>query len=397
LVIQPADQPDTDSDILRKRNRELSILNSIADALNRSVNLNQTLTAALGQVADLLDLRTGWIWLLDEENGESYLAAFINLPPGLISNPHLMEGSCYCLDTYRAGDLDGAANVNVVTCSRLRNLVDGTDGLRYHASIPLYAHGKQLGVLNVASPDWRLLNSDDLRLLYTVGDLLSIAIERGRLYSRSVELGAIEERNRLAREIHDTLAQGLTAIALQLETADALLGSSGNFEPVKQAIKQALSLVRTNLNEARRSVHDLRVAPLENRDLTQALADLATEFVSNHGLKVDFKSTGDAHPLTTNIEIGIFRIAQEALTNVAQHALADRVQIELTKTSESVTLSIVDNGRGFESHRIPPGRFGLIGMNERARLLGGSLKIKSSIGEGTRLDVSVPLKAQVEG
>ena len=153
---------------------------------------------ALAQAAELLGLRTGWVWLLREESGDSYLAASQNLPPALAKSPHRMEGTCYCLDTYRAGDLNGAANVNVVTCSRLKWLVDGTDGLRYHASIPLYAHGKKLGVMNVASPDWRELSPDDLRLLYTVGDLLSIAIERARLFDRSVQLGAAEERNRLA-------------------------------------------------------------------------------------------------------------------------------------------------------------------------------------------------------
>src|SRR4029079_12064962 len=101
------------------------------------------------------------------------------------------------------GDLAGAANVNVITCSRLSGLVDGTDGLRYHASIPLYAHGKPLGVLNVASTDWRELSEADLRLLYTVGDLLSIAVERARLFARSVQVGALEERKRPDRDIQE--------------------------------------------------------------------------------------------------------------------------------------------------------------------------------------------------
>ena len=148
-----------------------------------------------------------------------------------------MEGTCYCLDTFRQGDLAGAANVNVVTCSRLKNLIDGTDGLRYHASIPLVAHGRQLGVLNVASPSWREISPDELRLLYTVGDLLSIAIERARLFARSVELGAVQERNRLAREIHDTLAQGLTAITLQLEAADLLLEDAAQPGPTSAAAR----------------------------------------------------------------------------------------------------------------------------------------------------------------
>ena len=106
------------------------------------------------QVTTLLDLQTSWVWLLYEATGESYLAPSQNLPPGLADQPERMEGDCYCLDTYRRGDLEGVANVNVVQCSRLTALVDGTDGLRYHASIPLYASGdKRLRVLNVASGD----------------------------------------------------------------------------------------------------------------------------------------------------------------------------------------------------------------------------------------------------
>ena len=196
---------------LERRNHELSVLNAIARELNRSINLNDTLRFTLAQVAELLGLSTGWIWLLNEQTSEPYLAAYQNLPPALSDNPRRMDGTdyCYCLDTYRNGDLEGAANVNVLTCSRLKGLVDGTDGLRYHASIPLYAQEKKLGVMNVASPGWRSLSRDDLQLLYTVGDLLAIAVERARLFSRSERFGAVEERNRLARDIHDTIAQGL--------------------------------------------------------------------------------------------------------------------------------------------------------------------------------------------
>ena len=225
---------------LRQRNRELSILNAIAEALNREVNLTQALRTTLTQVAELLGLDTGWVWLLSDDADDPYLAAAQNLPSGLVKNPHLMEGSCYCLRTYREGDLKGAANVNVVTCSRLQELVDGTDGLRYHASIPLYApNNKRLGVLNVASTDWRELSGDDLRLLHTVGDLLSIAVERARLFEDSAKLGALEERNRLAREIHDTIAQGLAAVALQLESAEALMDTGTDPAQVRRSVRQA--------------------------------------------------------------------------------------------------------------------------------------------------------------
>src|ERR671916_1317259 len=260
---------------LRRPNHELSVLNAIARELNRSVNLGEALEFTLAQVAELLGLRRGWIWLMNEDSSEPYLAAAQTLPPALADDPRRMNGSgyCYCLDTYKKGDLEGAANVNVLTCSRLDGLVDGTGGLRYHASIPLYAGDKKLGVMNVASPDWRSLSPEDLQLLYTIGDLLSIAVERARLFAQSTQLGAAQERNRLAREIHDTLAQGLTATALQLESADALLDAGGT-EKAHEPVRRALSLTRSNLEEARRSVLDLRAAPLEGRPLSGALRAL---------------------------------------------------------------------------------------------------------------------------
>lgn len=380
---------ESDTDKLRLRNRELTILNAIAQALNHSVDLDEALRTALAQVAELLDLQTGWIWLLHEETGESYLAAAQNLPPALANNPRRMEGRCYCLDTYEAGDLNGAANVNVVTCSRLWGLVDGTDGLRYHASIPLYAHEKQLGVLNVASADWRELSAEDLRLLYTVGDLLGIAIERARLFARSVQLGAAEERNRLAREIHDTLAQGLSAIALHLETADVLLETEADLERVGEVTRQALSLTRANLEEARRSVLDLRAAPLEGRGLAEALAALA-EKTTTENLTVRFEGVGGSRPLPLRVEVGLYRIAQEALTNVTRHADARRAILRLVTTPDRVRLTVEDDGRGFDPSQLPKGRYGLIGLNERAKLLGGSLGLESSPGAGTRVEVAIP-------
>lgn len=385
-------QLESDADLLRRRNQELSILNAIAEALNRSVELEQALHAALAQVAELLDLQTGWIWLLHEENGESYLAAAQNLPPGLAANPGLMEGSCYCLDTFRAGDLAGAANVNVVTCSRLKKLVDGTDGLRYHASIPLYAQEKKLGVLNVASPDWRQLTPGDLRLLHTIGDLLSIAIERAKLFARRAEFGALAERNRLAREIHDTLAQGLAGIALQLETAEALL-ESGMKDPerIRQAVRQALSLSRTNLDEARRSVLDLRAAPLEGRTLVTALAELADQVAEESNLRLSFKVSGASRPLPVRVEAGLYRLAQEALSNVVQHANTNQAWLELAVYHDQIKLVVADEGQGFDPRQIPADRYGLVGMNERARLLGGRLHLESSPGEGTRVEVIIPL------
>ena len=372
---------------LERRNAELSIINSMAQALNRSVDLEQTLRTILAQVAELLDLQTGWVWLLREDDGRSYLAAAQNLPPALAHHPHKMEGSCYCLDTYRDDDLAGAANVNVVTCSRLKNLVDGTDGLRYHASIPLYAHGKKLGVLNVASTDWRQLSPDDLQLLYTIGDMLGIAVERARLFERSAQVGAVEERNRLAREIHDTLAQGLTAVSLQLESADALLETEADPARIRRMVQQALALTRANLEEARRSVLDLRAAPLADRTLVEALVLLADA----SPVPVNFLVTGGNQPLPPRVETGLYRIAQEAINNACQHAQANEITVKLVATPQAVTLTVSDDGQGFDLDDVAQSRFGLVGLNERVKLLNGRFHIESTPGQGTKLEAELPL------
>jgi len=383
----------TETEELAQRNRELSILNQIAEALNRTVDLDGALRAALAQAADLFGLQTGWVWLLEEESEGHYLAAAQNLPPGLAKQPDLMEGSCYCLDTYRAGDLGGAANISVITCSRLKKLVDGTGGLRSHASIPLYAHGKKLGVLNLASSDWRELTREDLTLLSTLGDLLSIAIERAHLYARSAEYGAAEERSRLAREIHDTLAQGLAGITLQLETADALLDAGGDLEQVHSLVMNALALARSSLEEARRSVLDLRAAPLEGRTLPEALEVLASAFSQRGNLRVEYVQSGGRRSLPLRTEVGLYRMAQEALANAERHANAGRAILKLKLLPDRVYLSVRDDGQGFDPENVPPGRYGLVGLNERARMLGGSLRIESAPGSGTLIEVSLPIPA----
>lgn len=384
---------ESDTQKIERRNRELSILNTIAKALNQEADLTRALNAALTHVAELFDLKTSWIFLLDQE-GKTYLAAAQNLPPALADHPRRMLGECDCLWLFEEGELPAPENI---TCSRLENLVVGTAGLRQHATIPLTAHGKPLGVLNVASTDWGDLSDDDLQLLYLVSDLVGISIERARLFDNSVELGAVKERNRLAREIHDTLAQGLTAIALQLETADALLEGEASAPRAQQAVRQALELTRANLEEARRSVLDLRAAPLEGRTLAEALEVLVKEWASRRKkMKVNLDTADANRPLPVRVEVGLYRIAQEALTNIGRHAQAQNVTVQLMTMPDQAQMVIEDDGRGFDPNGVEDGHYGLIGMNERARLMSGSLELCSSPGGGTRLEVFAPLELKHE-
>jgi two-component system, NarL family, sensor kinase len=405
-----------------RRSQELSILNDVARALNASVDLPALLACALEKVAELLGLRTGWVLLFDEASGAPTLAAAQNLPPGLRQEPELMTGSCQCLDSFCTGELDGAANIGVVSCSRLRKLglaKGKTAGLRYHASVPLtvfegpppVAGGdaersrglKRLGMLNVAGPKWRQLDAGELNLLRTIGDMLGVAVERARLHARRLEAAQVEERNRLAREIHDTLAQDLSAVAYQIEAAEALLTQQAEPERIRRCLTAALDLTRKGLEEARRSVLDLRAAPLEGRSLPAALAALAEEVVSVEPARapaVAFEAEPSAVSLPPAVEVGLYRIAQEALQNALRHASAARVLLRLETSAEQARLTVQDDGRGFAfeggagaTTAARSGRFGLIGMRERARLLGGSFQVASSPGAGTRVTAEVPLAA----
>ncbi len=151
--------------------RDLALVNALAHRLSHPLDVERVLDSALETLAELLQLDTGWAWLWSESTATAHLAAKRNLPPGLVKHPELMEGDCYCLTTYAAGDLRGAANVNVVGCSRLARLVSDSRQLRCHASVPLYVDDRRLGILNVASADWRELTTDELNLLSTVGAL----------------------------------------------------------------------------------------------------------------------------------------------------------------------------------------------------------------------------------
>ena len=400
----PAEQQSEGS--LLRRNRDVAVLSAIAGHLNRKIDVHEALQEVLLQVTRLLGLRTGWVWLLNERD-EPYLAAAQSLPPYLGEHRERMTGSCLCLDTFLQGDLEGGKNINVLRCSRLKNAERDNDpsslGLRFHASIPIYAGETPIGVLNVASEDWRELEEEELQLLHIIGDQIGLAIQRARLSAEhtraAARLATIEERNRLAREIHDTLAQGLTAITLQLETADAL--AQARPDRAQEAIRRALALARSNLEETRRSMIDLRAAPLQDRSLPEALETLIKE-TKQEGIEVEGHCSlpHDYPILPQRVETALYRIAQEALSNAYRHAQPRHIALRLEIIDDELCLTVQDDGRGFSPDEViaaeqgtgsSASHFGLTGINERVKLLGGVLCIQSEPGAGTCLSACVPL------
>lgn len=381
---------------LQQRHRELAILNTITARLNQEMVLEKALDATLQQTVQLLELGSGWIWLFPPDNGLPYLAATFNLPPVFLKKPELLSGAtyCYCLETYQDEALEEAMNIHEITCTRLKDLTEGTSGLRYHASIPLQNKKNKLGIMNVASPTLQKLSDDKLRLLYTIGDLLSMAIQRAQLFENSRQLGISQERNRLAREIHDTLAQGLSAISLKLETLDAWLEKPGNREKARQEVQQLLQLTKNQLAEARRSVLDLRATPLQENNLPQALEKLLKKQGRSDAIDIFFEVIGLHQKLPLRTEMGLYRTAQEAILNSIKHAAPTKIALTIKYGTERIVLQIKDNGVGFDTSLPYPNTFGLIGINERVKLLGGEVNIQSTPGLGTQISVEIPLAYQ---
>jgi len=202
--------------------------------------------------------------------------------------------------------------------------------------------------------------------------------------------GILEERQRLAREIHDTLAQGFTSIVMHLEAAE---GSISDPQTTQMHIDQARSTARSSLEQARRVVRDLKPDSLEKYSLPEAIERAALHWGEETGIPVASKTTGNPFPLHPNIEVTLLRAAQEALHNVRKHAQATAVQLTLSYMDDIVILDIQDNGVGLgeAGSSLLSGGFGLQAMRERVEACGGDLTLESDPGEGTTVVITIPL------
>jgi signal transduction histidine kinase len=273
-------------------------------------------------------------------------------------------------------------------------------GIRSAVLLPLIASsGTQLGLLMVASRSTSRFSRIKLRTYLTIGTQVALVLENLRLVEQAQQAGVSQERQRLAHEIHDTLAQGFTSIVMHLEAAEGVLPSG--LGSVQQYLEQARSIARDSLAEARRLMWALRPESLERSSLPEALAELAERWSEEGGATATTTVTGTPRSLTPEIEVTLLRVAQEALTNCRKYAQASQVVITLSYMNNLVTLNVQDDGVGFDPAQLSStepgahstGGFGLMGMRERIEQLRGTLLVESAPGRGTTVMVAVPVAA----
>lgn len=381
-----------------QRSRDLVTMSAIAESLNRSLNVREALGRALRQLVSFMRVSSAWIFLRDGD--EFTVAVAENLPRELASNQmERLRGDCRCLQMLRDGELKQA--VNIVNCLRLEKA--GYTSPR-HVTVPLRTASDIVGVINLMLPRGRTLTSGELATLSAIGHQIGLAAERTRLYEEVREKEMLrgqlleklisaheDERRRIARELHDEAGQALTALILNLEVAEQ---SQTPLRP--EQLVRLRGIAEDTLAELRRMIYDLRPSILDDLGLAAAIRWYAKETIEPQGVQVTVNISGLMERLPSYIETAIFRIVQEALTNILKHADAAHASLDVTHRNGRVEMVIADDGRGFDLSGVSTrreGGMGLLGMRERAELLGGMLTIQSTLGAGTRLEVAIPVGA----
>ncbi|MEX2612591.1 MAG: GAF domain-containing sensor histidine kinase, partial [Gaiellaceae bacterium] len=260
--------------------------------------------------------------------------------------------------------------------------------------VPLLVRGRGIGVLiahdkSGPSPSF---TDDDLRLAETLAARAAVAVDLSERVSRDAVRRVVEaqesERRRLARELHDETGQALTSILLGLKP----LEQSAESEETRAAVSSVRELVVSTLQDVRRLAVELRPTVLDDFGLVAAIERLSDTFREQSGLQVDLEAQLGEERLPSEVETALYRVVQEALTNVVKHAGAARVSILLSRKDGSVVAVVEDDGSGFDPGAIREDALGLAGMRERIALVGGRLQIESSVGAGTTLVAEVSLR-----
>lgn len=266
-------------------------------------------------------------------------------------------------------------------------------------AVPIALAGQILGALVAQSRRPDAFDREDRFTLQTVAGQLAVALENGRLLAAERQLRDLaisEERNRMAREIHDTLAQGFMGILMQARAASQIAEGQ---EELQFHLDQIQALASQNLQEARRSVWNLRPQPLEGRTLGEALAEEVANAGQRAALDARFAQAGAPIPLPANVEITLLRAVQEALNNAIKYSSATELTVTLTYEPVAITLTVADNGKGFDPAALPAttpgsGGFGLQAMADRARTLGGTITLTTAPGQGTAIQLQIPIREE---
>jgi len=377
-----------------ERTRELESLYQADEMLYRSLQLEDVLQALVDVSSDVLGVQKSLVFVKDPERERLMVRAARGFQPSVLQQCVLApDEGLDGLALQSGGPVavsDLAADPRV--SPRVLEVLAPT-GIQAQLSVPISASGEAFAVFNVYSTARHEFTEEERRLMVALAQRAGLAIENARLYEAAMGKAALEERQRLARELHDSVSQALYGIVLNASAADEL------FEAAPQRARGLLSdvfrLAEAGLAEMRALIFELRPESLEQEGLVGALEKQAAAVEARHGLRVQLDAAREPELPVATKEV-LYRVAQEALHNVVKHARARNLELILEVGEREVGLVVADDGRGFDPRGEFPGHLGLRSMRERAAAVGGTLEISSAPGVGTRLSARVPLAVHGE-
>jgi len=380
---------------LGQRSQELRMLLTVSGSVASSLEMRPLLNAVFDALASMLDYSAIAVLTLNDARTTLTLAHMRGPDAQMLLELHRTQ--------YPVSDLgpawDRLCRDEPVVIPDVRTLhaesglrqFEGADSgvVRSLMWIPLVVRQQIIGILTIANATPDAFRDRDTTLALGIARQAAVAIENARLHERTRQAAVLEERQRLARELHDSVTQALYGISLYAEAADRAL-ADGDIEPVATNLRDVRETTQEALGEMRLLIYELRPPFLEEYGLAAALRTRLKAVETRAGLVTDFESDGeDVQRLAPETEQELYRLAQEALNNVLKHAHAQRVRVRLAVDTDRTTLEVADDGVGFKPTSRGVDGFGLPGMRERAARLGGTLQVESSPGAGTRVRVEI--------
>lgn len=372
------------------RTRELSALYDVAAVASASLDLATILERSLERVLEVMSCKVGGFYLLDESEQTLHPAAWHGLPPDVLAQMGTLP---------RDGGLIGwvVSHGEPMVVRDIREnpqllpfdlaTVPHIQGSRAYAGAPVHAKGEILGALSVISRPERQFSAEEVALLASIADQVGVAVENARLYHQAEELAVMRERERLARDLHDSVTQSLYSANLMVETGRRA-AEAGDLAEVEHYLRRLGEVNNGALKEMRLLVHELRPPILEGEGLVGALQNRLDAVEGRTGTETRLLVEGHL-ALPEAVEEALYRIAVEALNNSLKHAGRTAVTVHILALDERVEMEIADNGCGFDPQKMRGGGMGLLTMRQRAERLGGTFGIETTPGQGTVVRVSI--------
>lgn len=375
---------------VEERTRELSALLSASSAITTTLELEPLLGLILDQLREVVEYSLASISILESENqllllavrGDGMPAPGARFPLGERSDARQMLNK---REPIFVPDLN--ADTERARLMRENLAAQNLHGMGTWMNVPLVYGVKSVGLFALAHPQVNYYSAPRVELTMAFANQAAAAIMNARLFEQTRQLAALEERQKLARELHDSVSQALYGIALGARTARTLVER----EPAKAAepLDYVLSLADAGLAEMRALIFELRPESLRTEGLVAALGKLVNALGARHQLEVRFEA-GEEPDVAIEVKESLYRIAQEATNNIAKHARAAHVEVRLLDKDGKLTLNISDDGAGFDAGAEYPGHLGMHTMRERAEKVGGTFTITSAPNAGTRIQVTIP-------